>query len=1025
MTTTSSLAIHLFGPMRVLVNGEPMPRVRTRSVQWLLALLVLRHERSTERSWLAGTLWPESIESQALKNLRDDLVRLRAALGNESHRLKSPSRDTLTLDVDGAGVDVVAFDRAIRAGDPEAAVNAYTGPLLEGCYEEWVLPERESRAAQCLQALDTLADRSRESGSHGAAAGYLRRAEALDPLRDSTARRLMETLEAAGDPAAAIEVYRRLRNRLHEELSVSPDQATTRLFYDIRARAKSRGEQAVKGPGVPERPVPMGQPPKLADRLSPPSFHAPPHPLTHLIGRDEEMSAIMDRLQRARLVTLVGAGGVGKTRIAMELSGLAETSLHTPVAWVDLGPLTEERLVLSTFSSALGLRDDGAPEPGALLSRISERVSESPVLIAVDNCEHLPDGVAMVVQQILQRCPGVRILATSRQRLGLTGEVVWRVPSLSVPEVESLPEDAATAAALALRSPAIQLFVERATSANADFQLARRQEVEAVCRICQRLDGIPLAIELAAARVRSLTVSDIHERLDQRFRLLTGGSAGTLPRHRTLRSLIDFSYDLLTEPEKAILCRLSVFSGGWTIAAAEEVCSELDALDLMSSLVDKSLVVAETAGETARYRLLETVRQYAKERLEESGETDAWRDRHLAYFLRLAKEANAYLVGEGQKVWLDRLEGEIDNLRAALEWASAAASASDQSIDRGLELGTELSVFWRVRGYLHEGRSWLSAMLAMEPALQESMFRAKALTAAAVLASRQSDYPASRALNLESLAIHRELGNRLGVAKVLNSLGNASNDLGDYSAARAYYEESLAIHRKLDARPGVAAVLGNLGVVAQEEGDYETARTLLEECIVLRKEQGERLGYATALGNLGIVMYKMGNYPAARALQEESLAIRRELRDRQGMALALGNLGIVVHEQGDYASARAHQAESLAIRKELDDRWGIAANLKELARVAALTDARLAASLWGAAERLREELHSRLPPTEVLPYESTLSAARAALADDAAFDAAWQEGRNMSLPRAIDLALHTNITPYDTSKLLQVANSQK
>ena len=524
--------------------------------------------------------------------------------------------------------------------------------------------------------------------------------------------------------------------------------------------------------------------------------------------------------------------------------------------------------------------------------------------------------------------------------------------------------------------------------------------------ICYRLDGIPLAIELAAARVRSLSVEEINRKLDQRFRLLTGGSRTALPRQQTLRSLIDWSYDLLNDPEKRLLQRLSVFAGGWTVDAAEQVCADGGAddksvLDLLTSLCDKSLVLVEQNDEHYRYRLLEMVRQYARDRHLESGAGETVRDRHRDYFLALAEEAAPKLNGAEQAAWLQRLEEEHDNLRAGLEWSLVEAGSQ-----RRLRLCGALYRFWWSRGYLSEGREWCARALGRPGAEERTPERAKVLHAAGVLAYQQGDYAAAKSLNEESLSIRRQLGDRKGIADSLNNLGLVVCDQGDFSAARALYEESLAIKRELKDRSGIANSLNNLGNVAFEQAEFADARVLYEESLAIARELGDRDVVACLLGNLGNVAMHQRDFASARALHEESLAINRELGHRQRIAGSLISLGTLASNQGDFASARGLYNEGLAIERELGDRMGIAASLEGLAAVvAALSSSLRAARIWGAAGRLREEFGAPLTPRDRPDYDQRVAEARAALGDDVAFYRAWQEGRSLPLEKAIELAL--------------------
>jgi predicted ATPase len=603
-----------------------------------------------------------------------------------------------------------------------------------------------------------------------------------------------------------------------------------------------------------------------------------------------------------------------------------------------------------------------------LTQTLAEYLASKRLLLVLDNAEHLLAACAQLADAVLRQCPQVVVLVSSREGLGIAGEAAYRVPSLSLPD----PKRDVTPEGLA-RYEAVRLFVDRARAVRPSFQVDAAN-APALASVCARLDGIPLALELAAARVRSLSVEEVNQRLDHRFRLLTGGSRTALPRQQTLRSLIDWSYDLLQANEQALLCRLAVFASGWTLAAAERVCSSADVgaetiWEILTSLADKSLVLAEDRAGTTRYRLLETVRQYARDRLLETGEGAVWRDRHLSCFVSLAEEAEPQLTGAEQQAWFDRLEAEHDNMRSALAWSAAVGGDAAS----GLRLAGALWWFWFVRGYLGEGRQWLSGLLAAAPA--EPPARAKALAAAGGLARQQGDYAAAHALyeqclalqrerddrrgiaaglsNLglvafhrgdtaaarapldEGLAMQRELGDRQGIAMSLNSMGMLTADHADYPAAQAAYEESLAIRRELRDRQGVAVALNNLGIVAAHQGDYAAARALYEEGLAMRRELGDRRGVALTLNNLGMVAYENGDTAAARTVFEESLVVFRELGDRRGIALSLTNLGGVAAVQGDPPTARALHEESLAIHREAGDGLGIASSLSNLGMVAA------------------------------------------------------------------------------------------
>jgi predicted ATPase/DNA-binding SARP family transcriptional activator len=942
----SPLTIQLFGPLRVLVHGQPLPRVRTRSVEWLLALLVLHHGRTLDRSPLAGTLWPDSDENQALHNLRDDLVRLRKALGSESRRLLSPSRDTLTFDMTGADVDLVAFDAAIRQGEEaslQQAIALYRRLLLEGCHEAWIFQERQVREQSCLLALETLARYAIQRGDVTDALALLRRAEGMDPLRDSIQRGLMRALAAQGDTPAALHTYREYRLRLHREMNAEPDDETARLFQQIRAEGRGGNQQIPPESEVPSRPPsrqsepssPLPSPPPGTDAVPPASPPSPaplpplpslPHPLTGLIGREEAVRDVARLIAASRLVTLTGTGGVGKTRLSLQVALEDARDFPQGPVFVALAPLSDPALLPAFLATALGIREEGrAADTESLLQALARPLSAYPALLVLDNCEHLVEATATLCHTLLSRCPGLHILATSRQRLALTGEVLWRVPSLPTPDPEQLPSEADRALAQVLAYPAVRLFVERAGMVRGGFRLAGREEAEAVARICQRLDGIPLAIELAAARAGALTVDQIASRLSDRFRLLTGGSRGDLTRHQTLRALIDWSYDLLSEEERALLRRLSVFVGGWTLESAESVGAEQrDVLDLLASLADKSLVLAEAqATGLLRYRMLETVREYAREKLRESEEEEVARDQHLAYFLQLARETGPALEGPGVEAALSRLEGEIGNLRAALAWAQREGAPPETYV----QFAAVMWPYWEHCGLLLEGRSHLLAALAR--AALGSAERAQLLLGAAMLALRWSDVTEAEAKAQESLAAFRILGDRRGSAAALLCVGPIARDRRDFARARALLTEALEESRRCGWTRGSTLALQHLGWVAEAEGDSRQAWSLLEEGLALAEEAGDPMPMALGLQGLGSHAFVTGDLGRGIAIMERALAIHRRLGHRYNTAEALGSLGSLVRRQGNLPRALSYLDEALALWREQGNRIPLAPVLQE------------------------------------------------------------------------------------------------
>jgi predicted ATPase/class 3 adenylate cyclase len=772
--------------------------------------------------------------------------------------------------------------------------------------------------------------------------------------------------------------------------------ASLQALGEHRLRDLNRPETVfqLQHPGLPVNFPPLKSLDQFPNNL--------PQQLTSFIGREREIAQVKSLLEKGRLLTLTGSGGCGKSRLSLQVVAYVLEQYPDGVWLTELAPVADPGLVPQEVASALGLIE----QPGkTFVQTLTDYLKSKRLLLVLDNCEHLLSACAQLCNALLRSCSNLTILASSREGLGIAGEQTYRVPSLTSPDLkQQLTVEQIS------QYEAVRLFIERATNTKSDFAVTN-QSAPALAAVCHRLDGIPLAIELAAARIRSLSVEEIDSRLEYRFRLLTGGSRAAVPRHQTLRALIDWSYDLLTDQERLLLGWLSVFAGGWTLVAAEQVgtgvssageeIEDWQVLDLLTSLVDKSLVIVETQGQATRYRLLETVRQYGWERLLESGEAKKVQARHRDYFLKVAEEAEPKLTGSEQREWLEVLETEHDNLRQAI----AFCLEETEGTEAGLRLGTALWRFWGVRGHWGEGRERLAAVLDRAVRPEQRLVGAHALHGAATLAWIQGDYAAARALNEQSLAIRRELRDKWGMATSLNNLGVVALYQGDFAAARALPEEGLAIFRELGDKRGSANSLNILGNAAYAQGDYATARALQEESLPIFRELGDRWGLAHCLDTLCNVAYVQGDFAAARALQEESLAIYRALGDKWGIGTSLRNLGVVVLHQGDYAAARALLEESLAIRWELGDKGGVTGSVDALADLAyQKQQARRAAQLWGAATCLREAIGSPRPPVEQKKYEQQSEQARAALGESA-FDAAFEQGRAMTFEQAVEYAL--------------------
>ncbi len=761
-----------------------------------------------------------------------------------------------------------------------------------------------------------------------------------------------------------------------------------------------------------------------------------PVQLTSFVGRERELGEIKHVLSEHRLLTLTGIGGGGKTRLALQAAAdLIEMFPHG-VWLVDFSSVSSTELVIPTVASALRVRE----QPGQSISEmLTDDLRDKTILLVFDNCEHLIDACAGVAYELVRRSPGLRILTTSREPLRITGEKVYPVPPLALPDLTSLPS-----AEQLPTIEAVHLFVDRAALGQHQFVVTERT-APAISQIVARLDGIPLAIELAAGLTRVLSVTEIAERIEDRFRVLIGRSRTTVARHQTLLAAMDWSYELLSESERILFRRLAVFVGGFTLEAVEAVCAdhgidEHEILNLLSDLVDRSLVIAEQNGGENRYRLLETVRQYSRMRLEELQESGIVQSRHLQFFLHLAERVEPRLRGPDQQRWFNLLGLEHDNLRAALRWG---VDTKDRT-ELALSLAAALWWFWYIRGYWTEGREWLTEVLTRGGSLSTSA-RAKALCGAGFLAWFQGDYGRAavlseegvalsrrlgdkwalafslltlgmvarrqdqyeRALTLhdEGLTLFRELGNIWGIAQSLRLLGIVSWHRGEYARAAALFEESLALAESRDDKEGVASSLHGLARVAMSQGGDDRAAALLERSLTLFQELGDHDGLASSFLTLGRLAVRREEFARAEELLTKSLALCKKMGATRAVSNVLSARGYLALRQGDLRLARRELIESLAIRRKLgynSDRWGVAACLEELAMLAAAErQPERAVRLFAAASGLREAIGAPLPPADHSQYDRHLTSARAALTDKQ-FLALWAEGRVTTLDRVIE-----------------------
>jgi predicted ATPase/DNA-binding SARP family transcriptional activator/DNA-binding CsgD family transcriptional regulator len=971
---------------------------RLRKAANLVKILALSPGHRMHRERMMDVLWPDLGSQAASNNLRGVIHAARRTWEPDpiaTSRYLTLQDDQVALcPEDQLWVDVEAFEEAAaaarRSQDPAAyrtAIELYAGELLpEDRYEEWAEEHRRRLREVHLSLLLGLARHCEEHADYDSAIEALRRVVAEEPTREEAHAGLMRLYALSGSKAEALAHYGQLKGVLARELGTEPSASSRHLYGEIAA----------------DRVLPNGPSAPVVAPLQDDGNHNLPAPRSSFVGREQEMLEVKRELAMTRLLTLTGVGGSGKTRLAIEVARELVGAYADGVWLVELAPLVEDALVPQVVAGALGVRE----QPGQpLTDTLTEALRTKQTLLVLDNCEHLIDAAAHLVDALLDACPRLRILATSREALSIAGEDVWLVPPLSVPE----QQHSSTVEQLE-GYESVRFLVERARHRNPAFALTS-ENAEAVAEICRGLEGIPLAIELAAARV-GLSAQQIAERLEDSLKLLTGGSRTALPRQQTLRGTLDWSHELLSEPEQKHFRRLSVFAGGWTLAAAEVVGSgegieAADVLDLLSGLVDKSLVVADASGRSGGvgYRMLEPIKQYAREKLEASREAEETLSRHAEFFLAQAEEAEPGVEGPQQAAWLDQLEMEHDNHRAALSWSLEQG----ENTNLGLRMGAALGEFWYLRGYLGEGRRWLEEAL-VKSSRASTAARARTLQRVSWLAFQQGDLSrAKRAseegLELEGVDLLRTGGGNSVTAELQITLGLVLNSQGEFERATALFNRSLALSREADSVRGVATSLFRLGMEWRFAGDFARATKFLEEALTLYRGSGDPALTASILTHLGYTFLYQGDLERATAISEEAVAMLREQKHRLYLANSLNTLGWVTLLQGDPERAKVLYAEGLILRREVGNKLVVEESLGGLACAAeARGEAERAARLFGAAEGLREMIGTQQESGEWPLQEPYLSGARSEI-DEVSWETAFAEGQEMTFEEAVEYAL--------------------
>lgn len=945
--TPPRLKLSLLGGVLITLDGLPVEEFVTLKSEALLCYLAMTN-RPQSRDGLAALLWGNSSEVRAKTSLRQAVSNLRKLVGP----FIKVTRQSIEFDHDSAyWLDVDAFVSAAQNGlsggvgarrQLMAAMDLYAGDFLAGFlvrgapeFEEWVGIQRESLRRLATQVLERLVQHHVNRGQYAVASDYLLRLLDLEPWREDAHRTQMLLLQYSGRRDAALSQYVTLCRVLRAELGEQPAAETAALYRRIRS-------------GEVESPPP------------PPVRYAPPTQPTALTGRQVETAEITRLLMAPhyRLVTLTGAGGIGKTRLALGVAQELVDDFADGACFVSLASIQDPDLVAPAIAKALAI-EVGPDEP--VVARLRAWLQGHQLLLVLDNFEHLLPA-ATLVADLLTASPSLKMLITSRVALRLRGERRIAVPPLSLPK----PGHERDLEQLRL-SAAVELFLERAQAVRPEFELTRGS-APAIAAICRRLDGLPLGIELAAAQIRLLCPEVLLERLTRRLVALTDGAHDLPSRHRTLRSTIGRSYYLLDQPEQTLFKRLATFAGGASVEAIAAVCGPLavpetagkeapDILRVLGSLLDQSLVLRkEGPGAGIRIVMLETIREYALDRLAESGEEQAVAQRHASYFHELAELAAEHLTGPQEAVWLDRLDEVHDNLRASLAWSLT------HEPELALRLAGALWRYWQLRGHLGEGRRWLDQALNWSGG---GWWRARALNGAGSLAVMQGDYGQAVVRYQEAMPLWHALGDEHHVAETLHYLGLIDVDRGQYGPAIPLLEEARDRFRHLGDRHGMAMALGNLGIVASAQGQYDRARELLEESLALHRQCGDEEGMARALTHLGRTVVRQGELELSTALQKESLEYFRELGNPQGIAEALEGLAEIATYQGEFQRA---------------------------------------ARLWAMAQGLRDRIGVPRDAIEEARYERKVEAARAGLGDSG-FREAWSEGANRGAETVIAEAL--------------------
>ena len=986
------LQIRLFGPFEVIDqdSGEVLdwPRKQT---QTLLKIFLTAPGVIFSQDQLVDALTPDQEYDKAIKNLQKRISELRKSLepdrpkGQKSSYIESPSQGNYRFEPESdCEIDTELFKAHIEAAyafmqseqpsnalmEFDKALELRRGELLnEDLYEDWAMEPRASFEELYRVALESMAECHSQLHQYRRALEHCEQALQLDPLKESLYQSKMRYHYYAGEPHQALQTYQQCSEILDRELGLKPSEETLELYESLKNHSVT----------LPPKNIPNNL----------------PFQLTSFIGRKDVITELSEQLTQARLITLTGVGGTGKTRLAIQIGSDLIQSFEDGVWFVGLGDIDTAGYVEKHVASTLGLQEaPGQP----LIESLKNYLQNKQLLLILDNCEHLIDASAKLIETLLVVSTDLKVIATSREVLGVAGELVRVLQPLSMPDINI------AANSRELREyEAVSLFIERLLPQQPEFIL-NDENAPIIAEICQRLDGIPLAIELAAAQANLLSPKEILTRLSDRFQLLTKGSRTALPHHQTLQAAVDWSYDLINEREKMLLHRVSIFGSSFSLEAAESICAgegleQADVYTLMRDLIDKSLVYVDRQTDEIRYRLLETIREYALKRLAESGDEDRLRSAHRSFYLGLAEEAEPHLKRADQVIWFERLELEAEHIRAALGY-----SLQENQIDELIRIAVALQWFWFARGHQREGRDWYErAIEASENAADD--LKAKLYYNASALTWNMGEYEETERLAHEALKLCTTTGDKWGEAYSHSRLAIVAEFQGNYEQSEASYNRSLEIAREIDDSWLISVLVNNLAEIERRKGEFDSAEALVregldlsnqrgdtwcssqlsfslgvvkyeqeamsdaaqlfEEALEHKRELNDNWGVANLLYSLGRVKTKLGDLPAAIDLYSQSRSLYDELGERRGYAFGSHWLGVALTKYEQYQTSMEILKEALEIRHGLEDSRGIAESLEGLAALLlAIENYEQSARLLGAAVALRDEVGVPLSPAD-------------------------------------------------------------